>query len=126
MLTTFEGDEDIYRGLRAGAQGYLLKNTPRDQLLGAVRAVASGQMSLPAEVASKLAERLRSPEMTARELEVLRLMAAGQSNQEIAHSLFIAESTVKAHVNSILGKLNVSDRTQAVTKAIRRGLTHLD
>jgi len=125
VLTTYEGDEDIYRGLRAGAQGYLLKDTPREALLEAIRAASSGQTRLPAEMATKLAERLRSPEMTARELEVLQLIAAGHSNQEIAKALFIAESTVKAHVNSILSKLGVNDRTQAVMKAVKRGIIHL-
>jgi len=125
VLTTYEGDEDIYRGLRAGAQGYLLKDTPREALLEAIRAASSGQTRLPAEMATKLAERLRSPEMTARELEVLQLIAAGHSNQEIAKALFIAESTVKAHVNSLLSKLGVNDRTQAVMKAVKRGIIHL-
>jgi two-component system NarL family response regulator len=125
VLTTYEGDEDIYRGLRAGAQGYLLKDSPRETLLEAIRAASSGQTRLPTEMAAKLAERLRSPEMTARELEVLQLIAAGHSNQEIAKALFIAESTVKAHVNSILSKLGVNDRTQAVMKAVTRGIIHL-
>ena len=126
VLTTYDGDEDIYRGLRAGARAYLLKAGPREELLDAIRAVHAGQTHIPPDVAAKLVVRMSGRELTARELEVLQLMAAGKSNQEIGGALFVTESTVKAHVNSILSKLNVSDRTQAVTAAIKRGLIHLD
>lgn len=126
LLTTFDGDEDIYRGLQAGALAYLLKDVPREQLIEAIRAVAAGQTRIPADVASKLALRIRHPDLTPRELEVLQQMAAGHSNLEIGVALYIAEGTVKAHVNSILNKLAVNDRTQAVTTAIKRGIVHLD
>jgi two-component system NarL family response regulator len=126
VLTTYDGDEDIYRGLRAGAKAYLLKAGPRTELLEAIRAVFAGQTRIPPDIAAKLVSRMSGKELTARELEVLRLMAAGRSNQEIGGELFVTESTVKAHVNSILSKLRVSDRTQAVTAALRRGLVRLD
>lgn len=120
VLTTYDGDEDIYRALQAGAKGYLLKDTPREELLEAIRAVHAGRKHIPPEVAAKLAERLTSETLTEREQEVLQLIVAGQSNKEIGASLNITEGTVKVHVNSLLGKLGVSDRTQAVTEALRR------
>ena len=126
VLTTFDGDEDIYRGLRAGAKAFLLKDAPRAELLEAIRAVHAGQTHIPLEIASKLAARMSSRDLTPRETEVIHLMVAGKSNQEIANALYIAEGTVKAHVNSILSKLHVSDRTQAVMAALKRGLVHLD
>lgn len=126
VLTTYDGDEDIYRALQAGAQAYLLKDTPREELLTTVRAVHAGQKRIPPELAAKLATRIFSPELTARELEVLQHIVAGESNRQIGQALSIAEGTVKAHVNSILGKLGAEDRTQAVTEALRRGLVHLD
>jgi two-component system NarL family response regulator len=126
ILTTYDSDEDIYHGLRAGARAYLLKDAPREDLLQAIRAVAMGQMRIPQEVAAKLAERMSGPELTARELEVLSLIVAGKSNREIGDDLYITEGTVKAHVNSILNKLDVSDRTQAVIVALKRGLLRLE
>ena len=125
VLTTYDGDEDIYRALRAGAMAYLLKDTPRDDLLDTIRAVHAGQKRIPPEVAAKLAERLVAPELTERELDVLKLIVAGKSNKEIGAALTISEGTVKVHVASILGKLGVSDRTQAVTAALQRGIVHL-
>ncbi len=126
VLTTYDGDEDIARALKAGAQAYLLKDTPRDELLDAIRAVHAGHKRIAPEMAAKLADRLTTPELTKRELEVLKLIVAGKSNKEIGAALTITEGTVKAHVNNLLGKLGVSDRTQAVTEASRRGLVHLD
>jgi two-component system, NarL family, response regulator len=127
VLTTYDGDEDIYRGLQAGARAYLLKDAPRDDLLDAIRAVHAGQSRIPPAVAARLAERvLAGPELTARELEVLQGIVAGRSNKEIGAALGISEGTVKAHVNNILGKLGVNDRTQAVTTALQRGIVHLD
>jgi two-component system NarL family response regulator len=126
VLTTFDGDEDIYRGIQAGARAYLLKDAPRENLLEAIRAVHAGQTRIPPEVSAKLAERIRYPALTPRELEVLRLMVAGHSNQEIGQILSITEGTVKAHVNSILSKLDVNDRTQAVTTALKRGIVRLE
>ena len=126
VLTTYDGDEDIYRALQAGAQGYLLKDMFRDELLDAIRAVHRGQRRIPAAIASRLAERIGGPELTARELEVLKLIVKGKSNREIGAHLAISEGTVKGHVNNILSKLGVNDRTQAATTALQRGIVHLD
>ncbi len=127
VLTTYDGDEDIYRALHAGAKGYLLKDTPRDELLDTIRAVPARQTRIPPAVAAKLAERILAPsQLSERELDVLRLIVAGHSNKEIGAALHITEGTVKAHVNNILGKLSVSDRTQAVTTALQCGIVHLD
>lgn len=125
VLTTWDGDEDIFRGLKAGAQAYLLKDTPCDDLLETVRLVHSGKKHITKEVGAKLAERTSFPELTEREMDVLRLMVKGMSNQEIGAALFIAEGTVKFHVNHILNKMNVNDRTQAVIAALKRGLATL-
>jgi DNA-binding NarL/FixJ family response regulator len=125
VLTTYDGDEDIYRALQAGAQGYLLKDMFREELLEAIRAVHAGKRRIPTVIATRLAERLVGSELTTRELDVLNLIAGGNSNKEIATMLFITEGTVKGHVNNILGKLGVSDRTQAITTAIQRGIIHL-
>lgn len=126
VLTVYDGDQQIVRALQAGARAYLLKDTFREDLLEAVRAVAEGKRRIPSEVAQRLAEHVANPGLTARELEVLRLMARGRTNLEIGRSLFITESTVKGHVNGILGKLGVRDRTQAVTTALRRGIVALE
>ena len=126
ILTTYDGDEEIYRGLQAGAMAYLLKDTPRDELLDTIRAVHAGQRRIPPDVASKLAQRIMGPSLTERELAVLEQIVAGKSNREIGEALVITEGTVKVHVNNLLGKLGVSDRTQAVTEALRRGIVHLD
>ena len=125
ILTTYDGDEDIYRALQAGAYAYLLKGVPRAELLDTIRAVHAGRKRIPTDIAVKLAERISASELTQRELEVLQLIVAGQSNREIGVSLSITEGTVKAHVNNILGKLGVNDRTQAVTEGLRRGIVHL-
>ena len=126
VLTTYDGDEDIYRGLRAGARAYLLKDASSEQLLETIRGVHRGRTLIPPEVASRLAARMSIPDLTPREVEVLRLIASGKSNHQIGTELFITESTVKAHVNSILNKLDASDRTQAVTIGLRRGIIHLE
>jgi two-component system NarL family response regulator len=126
VLTTYDTDEDIYRGLSAGAMAYLLKGTSPDELLDTIRAVHAGQTCISPEVAAKLAARISIPELTARELEVLRLVVAGQSNKEIGATLHISEGTVRAHINNILSKMGVSDRTQATTLAIKRGLVRLE
>jgi two-component system NarL family response regulator len=125
VLTTYDGDEDIYRGLQAGAQGYLLKDAKPSELLNAIRAIHNGQKYIPPEVGAKLLQRMSNPELSERELEVLRLMAQGKGNQEIGTVLNIGESTVKSHVNRILSKLGVSDRTQAVITAVKRGIVSL-
>jgi two-component system NarL family response regulator len=126
VLTTYDTDEDIYRALRAGAKAYLLKDTPREELLDTIRAVAAGHTRVPADVAAKLAERVSSEALTTREVDVLRLIVAGHSNREIATQLYISEGTVKTHVNHILMKLGASDRTQAATTALKRGLVALE
>ncbi len=125
VLTTFDGDEDIFRALQAGAKGYLLKGMFSEELIDAIRAVHAGRSRLPAVVAERLADRMGGPGLTARELEVLRLVVAGRSNKEIASELFISEATVKTHINNLLSKLGVSDRTQAATTALQRGIVHL-
>ncbi len=125
VLTTYDTDENIFRGLRAGARAFLLKDAPRDRLMEAIHAVAAGQSDIPSDIAAKLAARMSSPELTRREAEVLQSMSAGKSNLEIGNLLCISEGTVKSHVNSILSKMGVSDRTQAVTQAIKRGLVVL-
>jgi DNA-binding NarL/FixJ family response regulator len=125
MLTTFDGDTDIHRAMQAGAQGYVLKNTTGDKLIPALRAVAAGQRWIPKEIATRLASRNLFEELTPRELQVLEQMAKGLANKEIADVLNITGHTVKDHLKSILGKLHVSDRTEAVTVAIQRGIIHL-
>jgi two-component system NarL family response regulator len=125
VLTTYDGDEDIYRGLQAGAKGYLLKDAKANELLNAIRMVNRGQQYIPPEVGAKLVQRMSNPELSERELEVLRLMAQGMSNSDIATALTLGESTVKSHVNRILSKLGVSDRTQAVIIAVKRGIVSL-
>jgi two-component system NarL family response regulator len=125
VLTTYDSDEDIYRGLQAGAKGYLLKETEPDELLNAIRTVQRGQKYIPPDVGAKLVQRLSNPELSERELEVLRSLAQGMSNADIATALSIGEGTVKSHVNRILNKLDVSDRTQAVIVAVKRGIVSL-
>jgi two-component system, NarL family, response regulator len=125
ILTTYDGDEDIYQGLRAGGMAYLLKDTDCDEIIATIRAVHAGQQRIPSAIGVKLFERMSISELTDREQQVLQLLAVGKSNQEIGTELGITESTVKFHVNHILSKLNVGDRTQAVVKALRRGLVHL-
>jgi DNA-binding NarL/FixJ family response regulator len=125
ILTTYQGEEDVYRGLRAGAKAYLLKDAGFEQLADCIRAVASGRKFLPPELAAKLADRLDADRLSKRELEILAHLSAGQSNKMIARSAGIEVGTVKFHVNNILAKLNVSSRTEAATVAARRGLLEL-
>ena len=125
VLTTFDGDEDIYRSLQAGAQGYLLKDMFFEELESAIRTVRAGGRRIPGVVAERLAERLGGSDLTGRELEVLEQIVKGKSNKEIAAAFRISEATVKSHINSILSKLGVTDRTQAATTALQRGLVHL-
>ncbi len=126
VLTTFDGDEDIFRALQAGARGYLLKGSDSDELVSAILAVHSGKSRIPGPVAERLAERMSNPALTERETDVLKLIVGGNSNKEIASALFISEATVKTHINNLLGKLGVTDRTQAATTALQRGIVHLD
>jgi DNA-binding NarL/FixJ family response regulator len=125
VLSSHEGDVDIQRALEAGAQGYVVKGIVREELLETIRSVHAGKRRLPAAVAQKLAEHMADEPISPRELEVLSLMAAGKRNKEIASDLSIAEDTVKMHVRNILSKLQVNDRTEAVTIALRRGIIHL-
>jgi DNA-binding NarL/FixJ family response regulator len=125
VLSSHEGDVDIQRALEAGAQGYVVKGIIREELLETIRSVHAGKRRLPAAVAQKLAEHMADEPISGRELEVLSLMAAGKRNKEIAGQLSIAEDTVKMHVRNILSKLQVNDRTEAVTIALRRGIIHL-
>src|SRR6202163_89606 len=125
VLSSYEGDVDIQRALEAGAQGYVVKGLVREELLESIRTVHAGKRRLPAPVAQNLAEHMADEAISVRELEVLSLMATGKRNKEIAGELSIAEDTVKMHVRNILSKLQVSDRTEAVTIALRRGIIHL-
>ena len=124
VLTTYEGDADIHRALEAGAQGYVIKGMPYQTLVEALQRVHKGGRFLP-PVARALASRMPDSELSAREQEVLSLLASGKSNKDIAASLHITEATVKCHVSAILLRLNVSDRTEAVVTALQRGLVHL-
>jgi DNA-binding NarL/FixJ family response regulator len=126
VLTTFDGDEDIFRAIQAGARGYLLKGMSSDELIDAIQTVHRGRSRIPPAVAERLAERLAGNALTDRETEVLRTIVAGKSNKEIAASLYISEATVKTHINNLLSKLGVADRTQAATMALHRGIVHLD
>jgi len=125
VLTTYQGDEDIHRALKAGAQAYLLKGMPHGELLNAIRSVHAGLRYLPAPVLKRLADRPPGPDLSSREMGILRLIVKGLSNKEIAEKLSITEGTVKWHVNIILGRLNVSDRTQAAVAALQRGIVEL-
>jgi DNA-binding NarL/FixJ family response regulator len=125
VLTSLEGDADIERALAVGASGYVVKGTGRDELVRAIRSVYAGKKHIPADVAQRLAQHLASEKLSPRELEVLTLMARGKRNKEIGAELSIAEDTVKMHVKNILAKLEVNDRTEAVTIAMRRGILHL-
>jgi len=125
VLTTYLGDVQVLRALKAGAMGYLMKATLRRDLLDTIRAVYSGQRTVPPEVASELARHAMDDALTEREIEVLKLIAAGCANKVVAERLRISEDTVKGHVRSILSKLNATDRTHAVTIALRRGFLEL-
>ena len=125
MLTTFEGDVEVQRALQAGARGYLLKNMPPVELLDVIRQVHEGKKRIPPEIASQLLEHLSDEGLTGREVEVLREVADGNRNREIAERLFISEETVKVHIKHIMEKLGAADRTQAVAIGVRRGIIHL-
>ncbi len=126
VLTTYDGDEDIYRALKAGAKAYLLKGMTTEELISAIRTVHSGKSHIPPVIAERLAERMGAEELTPREFDVLEQIVHGKSNKEIATELEISEATVKTHINSLLSKLGVTDRTQAATAAIRRGIVPLE
>jgi DNA-binding NarL/FixJ family response regulator len=126
ILTSFETDEDIYRAVQAGAQGYLLKDAPQSDMIDAIRAVHAGKRYFPRHIAARLAERMMRTNLTARELEVLQMLARGLTNKEIGSALDISGNTVRNHVNSIIEKLEVSDRTEAATTAIHRGIIEVN
>jgi len=122
VLTTYDGDEDIYKALKAGARAYLLKGMTTDELVATIRTVHAGKSHIPPAIAERLAERMGTEDLTIRELDVLEQIVQGKSNKEIGTELDISEATVKTHINSLLSKLGVTDRTQAATAAIRRGI----
>jgi two-component system NarL family response regulator len=126
ILTSYETDEDIYRAVQAGAQGYLLKDAPQADMSEAIRAVHAGKRYFPRHIAARLAERMMRTNLTARELEVLKMLARGLTNKEIGGALNISGNTVRNHVKSIIEKLEVSDRTEAATTAIHRGIIELE
>jgi DNA-binding NarL/FixJ family response regulator len=125
VLTTYAGDVQVLRALKAGARGYILKGHVRRELLDTIRAVHAGQKRIPPDVAAELVDHAAEDALSAREIEVLRLIAAGNANKEIAGQLSIAEETVKSHISNILAKLGANDRTHAVTIAVKRGIIDL-
>ena len=122
VLTSFEKEEDIYRAIRAGAQGYLLKDTSEAEMVAAILEVAAGKRYIPRDIAARLANRMLRNDLTSRELEVLELLAQGSTNKQIARALEISDNTVRCHVNNIMEKLQVSDRTEAVANALKKGV----
>jgi two-component system NarL family response regulator len=126
ILTSYETDEDIYRAVQAGAQGYLLKDTSLREMVEAIRSVHSGKRYIPRPIAARLAERMMRTNLTLREIEILKMLAKGPTNKQIGHALGISDNTVRNHVNSIIEKLDVSDRTEAATTAIQRGIIAVD
>ncbi len=126
VLTTYDGDEDIYRALQAGARAYLLKGMTSEELIATIRAVHAGKSHIPPAIAEKLAARMGTEELTSREFDVLEQIVRGKSNKEIGSVLEISGATVKTHINSLLRKLGVTDRTQAATAAIQRGIVPLE
>lgn len=125
VLTTFDNEEDVFRALEAGARGYLLKDTTTEELTAAIRQVWAGDRHLPQAIASRLADRLVRPVLTPRELDVLRLMAKGRTNKELAAALFVSEETVKTHVKTLFLKLGVHDRVEAVSVSLKRGIIRI-
>lgn len=125
VLTTYDNEEDVFRALEAGARGYLLKDTTTEELVEALRRVHGGERHLPPAIASRLADRLVRPSLTPRELDVLRLVAKGRSNKELAAAMFVSEETIKTHMKSLFQKLGVHDRAQAVSVSLQRGIIRL-
>ena len=126
VITTYDCDEDIYRACQAGAQACLLKDSSAEEIIGTIRKVYSGEKSIPSGMVDRLKERRRREELTDLEMEVLRCLAKGRNNREIATSLFISEETVKTHLKNVFAKLGVEDRTGAVLAAVRHGIVHLE
>jgi two-component system, NarL family, response regulator len=125
VLTTYESEQDVHLALKGGARGYLLKDTPRQTLLDTIRRVHRGETCIPPRIGQKLVENMNRPTLTARELDIIRLIAEGRSNKAIGDQLGITEGTVKTHVKGLLFKLNASGRTAAVREAVHRGLVRL-
>lgn len=125
VLTTFDNEEDIFNALDAGARGYLLKDTTKEELIAAVRKIHDGDRYLPPAIAARLAERMIRPGLTPRELDVLRLVSRGRSNKEMAAAMFVSEETVKSHMKTLFQKLGVHDRAEAVAVSLQRGLLRL-
>ena len=125
VLTSFETDEDIYRAVQAGARGYLLKNTQQQEIVDAIRAVHAGKRHIPPRIAARLADRMTRANLTARELEILEMLARGLTNKQIGVALGISDNTARNHVNSIIEKLEVADRTEAATAAIEQGIIRI-
>ena len=126
VITTYSGDEDVYQSFRAGAKAYLLKDSPREELLSCIRTVHEGKTWISQEAAAHLASRMNSQQLSSREMEVLRMLATGRSNKEIGTELHVTEGTVKMHVNRVLTKLGVTGRGEAICQAIKRGIVHID
>ena len=126
VLSTYAGDVQVLRAIKAGARGYLLKGNVRTELLDAIRTVHAGRKRIPPEIAAELAEHAADDELTSREIDVLRLIGAGNANKQIADKLCIGETTVKNHISNILSKLGANDRTHAVTIALQRGIIELE
>jgi two-component system NarL family response regulator len=124
ILTTYDSDNEVYGAIKAGASGYLLKDVPREELVASIRSVSQGETCIPPALLKRLTARISSEALTGRELEVLTLLARGQSNKEIAGSLFVSETTVKSHLRNIFVKLKVLSRTAAIAAARERGLIH--
>jgi DNA-binding NarL/FixJ family response regulator len=125
ILTSFEMDENIYRAVQAGALGYLVKDTSQSQILEAITTVHSGKRYIPSQIAARLAERMMRSNLTAREVEILEMLAKGLTNKQIGTALSISDNTVRNHVNSIMEKMEVSDRTEAVAVAIQQGILQI-
>jgi DNA-binding NarL/FixJ family response regulator len=125
MVTSSEGDVEMERALEGGAKGYMLKSMPPREVLEAIRKVHAGKKAIPPEIAAQLADHMSDETLTVREIEILQLVAEGNRNRDIADRLFISEGTVKVHIQHIMDKLGASDRTQAITIAVRRGIIHL-
>jgi two-component system NarL family response regulator len=126
VLTTYDTEEDIFNALEAGARGYILKDTTREEIIEAVRQIHAGNRFLPPAIASRLADRVIRPTLTPRELDVLRLVSRGRTNKEIAVAIFVSEETVKSHMKGLFQKLNAHDRAEAVGIALQRGLLRLE
>lgn len=126
VLTTYDTEEDIFNALEAGARGYILKDTTREEIIDAVRQIQAGNRFLPPSIASRLADRVMRPSLSPRELDVLRLVSRGRTNKEIAVAMFVTEETIKSHMKGLFQKLGVHDRAEAVGTAVQRGLLRLE